>query len=110
MNAQATSQRRAAIRRAARAVVLLHIDPTATGEARRYSAVVNDVELYGDPEAWECVLALECMVTSRRLDVDQPQEHLPPGSTWADRGQGINTADREPPRDAPRQRTQQSTN
>lgn len=73
--ATATADRRQAIRRAARAVVLLHIDPTATGEARRYSAVVNDVDLYDDWDAWECVLALESMVTRRGLDVDadEPQ-------------------------------------
>ena len=69
----ASAERREAIRRAARAVVLLQIDPTATKEARRYSAVVNELHLYDDWDAWECVLNLEAMVSCRGLDVDDEQ-------------------------------------
>ena len=69
MNTQptATRDRREAIRRAGSAVVLLHVDPTATSAARRHNNVVNDLELHDDWEAWEAVLVLESMVRVRGL-------------------------------------------
>lgn len=59
-------ERRAAIRRAADAVVRLAVDPEAHEPAQRQNAIVND-GAYSDREALDAVMALETMVSNRGL-------------------------------------------
>lgn len=62
-----SSERREAIRRAARAVVRLAVDPEATEPAHRQNEIVNDARTFNDFEAWDSVDALEDMVFTRGL-------------------------------------------
>ncbi len=65
-NPNTSSERREAIRRAARAVVRLGVDPDAKEPAHRQNMIVNDPR-YSDREAWDAVSALEYMLTQRGL-------------------------------------------
>lgn len=60
-------ERREAIARASRAAVRLSVDPEARPVGRVQVAIVNDVGLYTNREAWDAVQALEGMVLDRGL-------------------------------------------
>ncbi len=66
-------ERREAIRRAARAVVRLGVDPDAKEPAHRQNAIVNSPRC-SDREAWDAVGALEHMLTQRGLVTAQQIE------------------------------------
>ena len=63
-----TTDRRAAIARAACAVVRLARLPELHEPANSHNAIVNDTRLYDDAEAWDSVVALEYMVSSHHLE------------------------------------------
>ena len=63
-----TTDRRAAIARAACAVVRLARLPELHEPANSHNQIVNNTRLYSDAEAWDSVVALEYMVSSRHLE------------------------------------------
>ena len=63
-----TTDRRAAISRAACAVVRLARLPELSEPANSHNAIVNNTRLYNDAEAWDSVVALEYMVSSHQLE------------------------------------------
>ena len=63
-----TTDRRAAIARAACAVVRLARLPELDEPATSHNAIVNNTRFYSDAEAWDSVVALEYMVSSHQLE------------------------------------------